>query len=119
MESPVLIVEDDFALRTLFSHTLKILNCQPDFVSDGREAIDYLNHHTPALIFLDMRLPFVNGEVVLEYIHRQKRFAFTRVVCISATQSYGALPMVNEFLLKPIIPRHILQITRDTLGATI
>ncbi len=51
-------------------------------VEDGQEAVDYLagagkfadraNYPLPAVVFLDLKLPFLSGHDVLAWIRRQK-----------------------------------------------
>lgn len=115
MRNSILIIEDDQPLQSLFRHTLRHISTPIDIVGDGQKAIRYLEENTPFLIFMDMRLPFLNGEHLLEYIHNNPRFTQTRIIVISATQSYGTLPAVKEFILKPIMPKHIIEIVEESL----
>lgn len=111
----VLVVEDDVALQQIFAYTLRQFHCDVVFASNGEEAVAYLERHVPALIFLDIRLPYLSGEAVLDYLSNEARFRHTRVVTMSATQQYATLPNVREFVLKPIMPKRIMKVVEETL----
>lgn len=57
----VLVVEDDFALSDAFSLILQHNGYQTAVAHHGREALDYLESHTPDLILLDILMPVMDG----------------------------------------------------------
>jgi CheY-like chemotaxis protein len=97
MEKTVLYAEDDPNDITLLQLALgqprQHLNLQ--FVRDGAEAIEYLSgkggftdrkvHPLPDLIFLDVRMPKINGFEVLAWIRHRPRFHAIPVVLISSS----------------------------------
>ncbi len=93
----VLLVEDNeddvFLMKRLFRKAgiqipLKI-------VTDGRMAVDYISgagpfqdrteYPLPDLIFLDLKLPFLQGFDVLTWIREQSEFSSMRVVVLSSS----------------------------------
>jgi CheY-like chemotaxis protein len=80
---PLLLVEDNPDDVFLMQRALKKtgLNLPLQIVTDGRQAIDYLNGAAPygdreqfplpSMVFLDLKLPYMNGFEVLEWIRRE------------------------------------------------
>jgi len=84
-----LIVEDDAQSREMFSHVLRSISFDVDEATTGTQALSYLEGSTPNLVVLDIRLPQVKGDTILEYIYAQPRLRHTRVII---TTAYGTLP---------------------------
>jgi CheY-like chemotaxis protein len=69
MSQIVLVVDDDAAIRTLFTALLRGAGYDSEGVADGEEALAYLRTHpVPALILLDLAMPRVDGR---EFQRRQ------------------------------------------------
>jgi two-component system response regulator len=96
MPGPILLVEDNPIDAKLALHALS----QPDFshevmhVTDGIEALDYLQccgryanrpPGAPAMIFLDLHLPRLNGFDLLNVLQQDPQLAEIPVVIISAS----------------------------------
>lgn len=111
----VMIIEDDRSLLTLYQQVLKRQGYQIISASDGKEALALLEEHTPSLIFLDVRLPLVDGMQVLKHIRSRERFNETRVVVNSTLKEYGLELQNDEFLLKPIRPAVMAEIAAKTI----
>jgi two-component system KDP operon response regulator KdpE len=61
---PILLVEDDAALRRMVAWALEDEGLACVAAADGREALAWLAGARPALVLLDMGLPEVGGEGV-------------------------------------------------------
>jgi CheY-like chemotaxis protein len=109
MEKPLaLIIEDNPQLNTIFSITL-----QDDFeivsVSNGDLAFQVLKQLIPSILILDLNLPGVSGQGILEYVRAEERLAAVRVVLATA-DSAKASELANSadlVLLKPISPTQL------------
>ena len=94
-------------------------------VEDGQQAIEYLNgsgpfsdrtlHPLPAVVFLDLKLPFKSGHEVLAWIREQKHLRTVVVVVLTSSEhptdintSYrlGA----NSYLVKPPTAEELLRL---------
>jgi len=123
----ILLVEDDENDVFFFRRALAKAGFEVPLqvVSDGEQALQYLNgngkyadraaHPLPDIIFLDLKLPYVNGLEILEHI--QKKPALEKIEVIVLTSSpedrdrkrafeLGA----KEYLVKPATPTTLLQI---------
>ena len=64
-----LIIEDEEMLATIFEQALSMAEYETEVVRDGREAMTRLDNDTvPNVITLDLHLPFVSGEDILDHI---------------------------------------------------
>jgi CheY-like chemotaxis protein len=65
-QDQILIVEDDAALRELLRRTLEHEGWIVHEATNGRQALDYIARHRPALMLLDLMLPEVDGVQVID-----------------------------------------------------
>ena len=116
----VLIVEDESALRFIYERILLSLDCDVILARDGREAINALEATIPDLIFLDMLLPMVDGEDVINHmLDSAPRFNDTHVVIASSSKNFEQFVPVlpsAQFILKPILPDQIRQIVQAMIN---
>ena len=61
---PVFVVEDDATLREAVRWILEDDGLQVETAEDGGVAIEWLRHHRPSLVVLDMGLPVAGGDQV-------------------------------------------------------
>src|SRR5438128_5076456 len=79
----VLVVDDDLALRGLFTTLLSRKGFEVDCASDGRVAYDQLNRHKYSVILLDLMMPEVNGFELLERLQRDSPTLLERVIVMT------------------------------------
>jgi len=109
---PVLIVEDDADLLTMFKTILR-RTVQPDLIltaNGGDAALHILEERTPAVVLLDLAMPHVSGNDVIHYILSQPRLDATKIVVVTAVPmrlSVEGLARVSDVLTKPISPRDL------------
>jgi CheY-like chemotaxis protein len=85
-------------------------------VETGQEATDYLagagkfadreRYPLPAVVFLDLKLPFVYGHELLAWIRRQKQFESLIVIVLTSSNEASDLSRcyslgANSYLVKP------------------
>ena len=117
---PVILVAEDnpddvSMLKRAFEHAA--IQTPIHFVSDGEEAIAYLNgegkfanrarYPLPHLLLLDLKMPRRNGFEVLEWLRDQPTLRLLRTVVLTTSeriwdinQAYQA--GANSFLVKPL-----------------
>lgn len=115
---PVLIVEDDADLREMMAQLLALEGFQAAAVSNGREALTYLEHgHRPDLILLDLMMPVMDG---WEFRRRQvqdQAIAGVPVVVLSALDpARGSDLGGTAFLKKPLDFDRLLDLVRRFCG---
>ena len=79
----VLVIDDDQALRGLFTTLLTRKGFTVDTASDGRAAYDRLEHQTYSVILLDLMMPDVNGFELLDKLQRDSPTLLDRVIVMT------------------------------------
>jgi DNA-binding response OmpR family regulator len=82
-----LVIDDDRALRGLFTTLLGRKGFTVDGAGDGRVAFDQLSRHNYSVILLDLMMPDVNGLELLDRIERDSPSLLERVIVMT-----GAAP---------------------------
>ena len=99
----ILLVEDDAAIRQVVADGLALEGYQAEGVSNGREALDWLEREgPPAVVVLDLLMPIMNGAQLLEKLRADPRWAAVPAVLMSAAMPVReALPRADAYLVKP------------------
>lgn len=71
MTRRILVVDDEQPIRDLLSQAFTVLEYEVDTAADGQEALDVVAQHGVNLVFMDLKLPGLNG---LELCRRLRRF---------------------------------------------
>jgi len=120
----VLIVDDEQHIRLLIEQTLEELE---DYgvelltAPDGEVALDVVRNQSPALVFLDVTMPKLNGFDTCIAIKQDLGLTGTFVCMLTAKgQAYdrerGLQAGADLFLTKPFDPDELLAIARKALG---
>jgi CheY-like chemotaxis protein len=101
----VLIIEDDPGHQRLLEIMVKRQGCRCDFASDGKSGLAMASSNQYDLIFVDIRIPELDGFMVVHYL--RDRGLTTPAIAVTAVQLPGidrsALNAgFNDFLRKPI-----------------
>lgn len=119
--SIVLIVDDDPFIRRLIATTLEdVSGFELRQAADGQEAVEQAAAEPPAIVFLDIDMPRLDGISACRAL-RAAHGPSTRIVMLTAAgreQEAGALDAgADLFLTKPFSPLDLLRLV-DELGAT-
>jgi CheY-like chemotaxis protein len=112
METPrknVLAVDDDPAIRILLERALSP-RYDVRLASDGREALSLIEQKKPDLLILDLRMPVMDGNELIERLEAQ-RLELPVVVMTTETRN----PMIDSPLVRA---RHDKLAGLDVLLAT-
>jgi DNA-binding response OmpR family regulator len=115
----VLVVDDEANLRQTLARILHQMGCEVTTAADGAEALRRLEIATCDLVYLDIRLPDLDGLQVLRQIH--DRYPQIAVVLLTAYASIqSAVEAVRlgatDYLIKPIDPDVLVTRTRTILA---
>lgn len=79
----VLFVEDDPSVAQMYKLKLELDGYKVEVAQDGELALKMANENPPDLIFLDIRLPKMDGLAVLEALRKDAKTAHIPVVILS------------------------------------
>jgi DNA-binding response OmpR family regulator len=65
---PILVVDDDRRIREIIQWALEEEGFVVETAADGEQALERAAHHQPALVVLDLVLPFRGGEAVSDWL---------------------------------------------------
>lgn len=117
----VLIVDDDQFIRKLIATTLEdVVRLELHEAADGREALEVAHHRQPALVFLDVDLPELDGIEVCKQLREHPTTSEATIVMLTAAHGDGVEGRAEEagadlFLNKPFSPLDLLRLV-DRLG---
>lgn len=82
---PILVVDDDPAIRTTIADILGLEGYRVETAANGQEALEFLDRERPSVIVLDMRMPVMDGWTFARTL--QKRGVSLPIVVITAAQN--------------------------------
>ena len=115
----ILICDDEEGVRESLKHMLGAAYTLA-YAVDGAEAVAFVNAHDPAVVFLDVKMPKINGLEALRQIKAAK--PHVKVVMITGYESTDiATEAINlgaaDYLVKPFKQQAILAQIQALLGA--
>jgi CheY-like chemotaxis protein len=115
----VLLIEDDDDLREVESGVLERAGFRVVTAREGREALDVVEREMPKLIFLDMRMPGMDGwAFAREFRARHGRQAQIVVITAAANAEKRAEEIAADGALgKPFEARDFIKAARSHLAA--
>lgn len=112
MAHSVLIVDDDSELRGIYRTILEREGYTLYEVANGAEALQFLINHIPDVIIMDMLMPMLGGEVVLQRLRQMPALHKTRIIVLTAYPRFrdtAGLLQADLFLVKPIRPSDLIE----------
>ncbi len=115
----ILVVEDDPVVRKFIETAMKKTDCSITSVGDGRSALNAIQREEFDLVFTDLKLPYVSGIKVLEYIKKNKPqinvvigTAFGSIENAVEAMRKGAV----DYLTKPFSAEELLEVVERVIG---
>ncbi len=114
----VLIIDDEATLRQTLARILQRAGFEATTVSTGGEGLRIVGEQVFDLVYLDIRMPDMNGLDVLKTIHAQ--FPELPVILFTAQPDlHSAVEALRrgaiDYLMKPLKPQMIIDRTRAVL----
>jgi CheY-like chemotaxis protein len=119
----ILIVDDSVIIHSIFRATFaRVGDVDLSFAKNGKEALEHIAARgTPALIFLDVNMPVMNGLDFLGHLKGQGLLDNTKVVIVSTEGrsedvQRGLDAGATAYVLKPFRPEDLSKVLREQLG---
>ncbi|MEZ2249874.1 response regulator [Microcoleus sp.] len=117
----ILIVDDRADLRQLLVKMLNRFEFELQEASNGIEAIEVWSSFEPHLIFMDMRMPIMDGYEATKRIKANVKGQATAIVAVSASTAEKGRTMVlsddyDDFIRKPFRESEIFDALHKHLG---
>jgi CheY-like chemotaxis protein len=115
----VLIVDDDPFIRKLVATTLEdVAGFEPAEAPDGNQALELARAEPPALVFLDIDMPGIDGYEVCRRLRADPETTQTTIVMLTAAAGEEAEREAEDagadlFLTKPFSPLELLRLVHD------
>lgn len=111
-EFNILIADDEDVVRKFLMRVLRKNNCKITLARDGEEAIKKIEEDNYNLVFLDIRMPKLNGVEVFKFIKKTK--PDLPVVIMSSSSQWdlekeAKMMQPYKFLDKPLEVKDILE----------
>ena len=114
----VLVVDDDDGVREILAQMLQTSDYEVKALADGAQALEYLRTHSPALAFVDLVMPGVDGVEVLRAIREQRPETRTVVMSgcgLAATRQALGSVEPQRLLAKPFGVMDVLNVAHELL----
>ena len=79
----ITIIEDDTAIREIYSLKLRSAGYDVSTAADGASALHVLEHEKPTLILLDIKMPHLPGHEVLKRVRATDWGRDTKVIVLT------------------------------------
>lgn len=120
----VLVAEDNVMNQLVFRKILSRWKIIPDFVADGKEALQKLETNDYDMVFMDLQMPKMNGlEATKVFRRKENKVNGARLPIVALTadsfhesrKEVAAVGM-NDFLSKPIEPSELSRVLSEYLN---
>lgn len=113
----ILIVDDEPAVRKIFSSYLEAEGYEVAVASSGTVALQDTNRLLPDLIVMDVLMPGSGGLETLSILKSRSETAGIPVILVSAVDPkvFGAIPGAAAYLVKPVEKPALLRAVRSCL----
>ncbi len=108
--SKIMIIEDDEVLSLELKELLTLNGYEVELVKDFKNTIDAILNYNPDLLLLDINIPYLNGEVILQNLRKKSNVPVIMVTSRN-TDMDEALSIslgADDYITKPYNPNILL-----------
>lgn len=121
MKKQILIIDDDAAIREMFVVVLGDAGYGVDTASTGEEGLVLKQKNKYDLLFLDFKMPGINGVETLQQIRKKDKKIPVYIITSFYGPQFDEIVKSNEgklrfeLLKKPIDPKTVVTLARNIL----
>jgi len=113
----ILVAEDNPSNQKVLVEMLTRMGCRPDAVSDGKEALQILEMRSYDLIFMDVKMPEMDGIAATREIRRRWPEKGPKIVAITAYALPGDREMcleagMDDYVSKPVLKKELARVLK-------
>ncbi len=116
----ILVVDDEADTVNLAKLILETEGYLVQTANDAQEAFLKINQQKPDLIFLDVRIPKINGYEICKKLRQKPETATVPIVMFSASNGNTKTSVrdagANDFMLKPFTIKQLLDVVKKHLN---
>ena len=116
----IVLAEDNSTLSLLLKFRLEKEGYELLIAKDGKEALELIEEHKPAIILTDIMMPFVSGLEVISHVRNKLNLEMPIVVFSAAGQEETVLKAfdlgANDFMGKPFSPNELVIRVKRLIG---
>jgi DNA-binding response OmpR family regulator len=106
----VLVVEDDVSLAGMYRSALRFSGFDVDTATDGVSALRLIDQRVPDVVVLDLHLPRLSGEAILQEITNCADLCDTPVIVVTGSDPSPVVAQARAILRKPCSPDRLLSV---------
>lgn len=109
----ILLIEDDFNIRTNLSELLEVNNFDIISLADGKSAVTIAKGFQPDLILCDIMLPCIDGYEILKLVRAEKSISLVPFLFLSAKADLSDIRSgmeigADDYITKPFDAQRLL-----------
>lgn len=118
----VLVVEDEPSIATMYKMKLEHLGHKVGIAKDGKEGLETAEKWLPDILLLDLRMPYLSGDKMLEQLRSTDWGADMRVVILtnsSKSEAPSSLRFLNvdRYIIKAhTTPSDVAKIVNEVMS---
>jgi DNA-binding response OmpR family regulator len=118
----IVVVEDEPAIQEMYRMKLKMSDFDVKTANNGEEGLAVIDEFEPHLILLDIKMPVMSGDVMLEQLRQTEKGAQMRVIILTNISRDEAphnlrLLHVDRYIVKAhYTPTQVIQVVQEVLG---
>ncbi len=119
----VLVVDDSAVMRQMIIKTLNLSGLpigEVNEAANGREGLDALNEHWIDLVLVDINMPVMNGEEMIERMRENPDMRDLPVMVVSTEGSRTRIERLEQkgikFIHKPFTPETVRGVAKEITG---
>ncbi len=122
MQKCIIIIEDELPILQLYKLKFELEGFEVHTATNGKDGLRLIKRLTPDLVLLDLRMPYMSGDVMLAKLRATDEGAAIRVIILTnlsrseAPQSLRFLNIDRYVIKAHHTPAQILAIAREVLA---
>lgn len=122
MSAKITIVEDDLPIAQMYKLKLDAAGFKTSMAHNGVQGLEVIQKESPELVLLDLRMPIMSGDEMLEQLRQTEWGSNIRVIILTnisrdeAPRNLGLLSVDRYIVKAHHTPQQVLDVIREVLN---